>query len=336
MKPIPDELCHGPFARSRALDLGVTSRMLQGDRFVRVLPDVWRHRDHEMSTDDWVRAARMVLPADAHPTGITRIQQLGLDYGPRLPVRFVVEGDHHLAYDEIFLHRTKKLPPTEAGGVTVEAAFVHYCATARVIDAIKVGDWLLNNNHTTIAAIRDFALSCLWRPGADEAVWILDHLDGQSRSLKESETRGVLKFSGLPVPEVNVPLPLEDGVVIISDLVYRQWRTVVEYEGAQHQEDRAEYNKDIDRYAIYRRRDISYIQVTKERLDHAKTLVGEVYRELVRRGYDGPAPAFGDQWRLLFSRCSVAVGPKRRRGSAGLRTSSASRPTGPGTDAAVS
>lgn len=330
MKPIPDELRHGPFPRERALELGVTSRMLQGQRFVRVLPDVWRHRDHEMSTADWVRAARIVLPTGAHPTGITRLQQLGLDFGPSLPVRFVVAGDHHLAYDEVFLHRTKELPPTDASGVTVEAAFLHYCATARVIDAIKVGDWLLNNRHTTIAAIRDYALSCLWRPGADEAVWILDHLDARARSLMESETRAVLRFAGLPTPEVNVAMTLEDGVVIISDLVYRPWRTVVEYEGAQHQEDRSQYTRDIDRYAIYRQHDISYVQATKERLDHAKTLVGDVYRELLRRGFDGPAPLFGEHWRLLFSRCSTAVGPKSRR------RHRASSPSGGGLSTAVS
>lgn len=308
MRSIPAELLHGPFSRDRACALGVTSRMLQGKRFQRVLPHVWRYAGHEMTQVDWLRAAELVLPKTARLTGITRLQVLGLDFGPELPVRFVVEGDHHLAYDEVFLHRTKTLPPTDDVGVTVEAAFVHHCAEARVIDAIEIGDWLLRNRHTDEASIRSYALSNLWRPGASEAIWILDHLDGRARSLKESETRAVLCFAGLPRPEANVSLPLGDGLEMISDLVYRRWRTVVEYEGAQHQEDRAQYVKDLDRYAIYRRLDIGYVQATKEKLDHAKTLVSEVYNELRRRGYDGPAPEFGERWRLLFARCSHAVG----------------------------
>jgi len=86
--------------------------MLRGQRFVRILPRVYRHRDHEMSDDDWVEAARLALPERARLTGITRIQQLGLDVGPRRPVRFAIEGELHLTFDEIFLHRTKRLPPT--------------------------------------------------------------------------------------------------------------------------------------------------------------------------------------------------------------------------------
>jgi hypothetical protein len=115
--------------------------MLQGARFVRVFPRVWRHRDHEMSEDDWIRAATLTLPPRARLTGITRIQQLGLDFGPRRPIRFVVEGDLHLAPPEIFLHRTRKMPPANEDSVTPAAAYIAYCAMARVIDAIKVGEF---------------------------------------------------------------------------------------------------------------------------------------------------------------------------------------------------
>lgn len=325
MKAIPEPLLSGPFTRARAKDLGVTSRMLQGARFARVLPNVWRYAGHEMSEDDWITAASLVLPAAARLTSISRLRRLGLDFGPVSPIHFVIEGDHHLAYDKIFLHRTKKLPPTDEVGVSVPAAFLAYCATARVVDAIKVGDRLLYNRHTTVAALRDLALSELWRDGAYEALWVLDHLDGRSRSLKESETRAVLEFSGLPRPEVNVSLPIDDDVVVISDLVYRRWRTVVEYEGAQHQEDREQYIADIDRYAIYRGHDISYVLATKEKLSRARTFVGEVFRELAKRGYDGPPPVFGDRWTLLFGSCSTAAGPRRERVRA-IQASRARRP----------
>lgn len=335
MKPIPDELRSGPFTRQAAKSAGVSSRMLQGKRFVRIFPGVWRCADHAMTEADWVRAATLALPDDAYLTGITLIQQLGCDFGPKRPMRFVVERDHHLKFDEIFLHRTEELPPTDGRCVSVAAAFIAYCATARVIDAIKVGDWLLRNRHTTISEIRDLALSGLWRAGAHEAVWVLDHLDPRSRSLKESETRSVLEFAGLPVPESNVTLPIGDDVVVVGDLVYKRWKTVVEYEGSQHQESRDQYVYDIDRYAIYRAHGIRYVQATKEKLDHARTLVGEVYRELLRAGYDGPPPEFGERWKLLFRQCSVAVGPRKDRVRAGAeRKRVASR--GPKSRAAVS
>lgn len=313
MKPVPTTLLRRPFARSDAIAAGVSKKMLEGSRFVAVYRGVWRHRDHVMSADDWVTAARLALPPQAQLTGISRIQQLGLDFGPRLPVRFVVEGDLHLAFENVFLHRTKRLAPIDDVGVVPPAAFIAYCARARVIDAIKVGDWLLNNGHTTLAEIRDLALSGLWRDGADEAVWILEHLDPRSRSLKESETRAVLGFAGLPRPQCNVRIPVGEEVQVIGDLWYAKWRVLVEYEGGQHQQERAVYLGDLDRYGILRAAQIRYVQVTRERLAHARTLVGTVHRELVAGGYTGPPPDLGPRWALLFCSVSAAVGPRRDR-----------------------
>ncbi len=287
--------------------------MLQGRRFARIHQGVWRCADHAMSEADWVAAARLALPPQAHLTGISRIQQLGLDFGPRRPIRFVVQGDLHLDLDDVFLHRTKRLPPIDSVGVSVAAAYLSYCAHARVIDAIKVGDWLLHHGHTDRDEIRALALSGLWRHGADEAIWVLDHLDSRSRSLMESETRAILAAGGLPAPEVNVAVDVHENVQVIGDLVYRDWHTVVEYEGSHHQEDRSQYNADLDRYALMRAARVSYVQVTKERIARPKTLVGEVFRTLLARGYDGPAPTFGQRWELLFRGVSVSVGPRRDR-----------------------
>jgi len=315
--PVPRELLTGPFSRARARELGVSDRMLDGRRFVRILPAVHHHRDHTMSWDDWVTAARLALPDRAHLTGVTRIQHLGLDFGPRWPLRFVVEGDLHLAFERVFLHRTKQLPPLDDTGVTPAAAFVAYCRTARVIDAIKVGDWLLRRRHMTIEQVRSLALCQLWRDGAHEALWVLDHLDTDSRSLSESEVRAILGFAGLPVGECNRRLDLPDDVTILGDVLFWQWRTVVEYEGSQHQEERANYLSDLDRYAVMRRHDVGYVQVTHEKLARPQTLVGEVYRELLSRGYDGDPPTFDAHWRQLFLRITDVIGPRAERHRSG-------------------
>jgi hypothetical protein len=110
------QLLRGPFTRAMAREAGLSDRMLQGKRFVRVLPRVWRHVDLVMTDDDWRVAAALALPPTAHLTGISRLQAAGLDYGPRLPVRYVVQGELHLAFDNVFLHRTKLLPPLDHVG----------------------------------------------------------------------------------------------------------------------------------------------------------------------------------------------------------------------------
>ncbi len=313
MRSFPSELMIGPFHMDRATGLGITRRVLER-HFRRLHPRVWVHPSHRMTHLDRIAAAALAMPDNARLTGISRLQHLGLPFGHLLPIRFVVRGDHHIAIDGVFLHRTKHLPPTDDVGVTPAAAFIAYCARARVIDAVKVGDWLLNRDHMSIEEVRKLALSELWRPGADEAIWILEHLDGRSRSLPESEVRTLLQAAGLPKPELNVAI--DDEGRVICDLVFVRYKTVVEHEGAQHQEDRAQYTLDLGRYAWMRRHDVAYVQSTHERLEHPRSLVGEVYAVLRSRGYDGPPPRFGDCWDRLFARLSTAIGREYHRLSA--------------------
>jgi hypothetical protein len=285
--------------------------MLEGHRFARVTPGVWRNREHILTEGESLLAATWSLPSNARLTHITRLQQLGLGIGPPRPFHFVIQGELHLAWEGIFLHRTKLMPPCDDVAVTAAAAFVAFCADARLIDAIKVGDWLLYRGYMGLAELRELALGQLWRAGAAEAVFVLEHLDAASRSLPESELRTLLVHAGLPKPEVNVPV-VEDGSVI-GDLVYRRWGVVVEYEGSQHQLDRAQYLRDIDRYARVREADHAYVQVTRERLGTPRTLVGEVFRALSRQGYDGPPPRFDERWPMLFMPVSRLLGPRKDR-----------------------
>ena len=78
----------------------------------------------------------------------------------------------------------------------------------------------------------------------------------------------------------------------------------------QHQDDRNQYTKDLDRYALMRAADFPYVQATKEKLQRPSRLVHEVHRELVARGYDGQPPVFGERWRSLFRSLRAAVGER--------------------------
>jgi hypothetical protein len=313
MRQIPDDLLTGPFTRRQALELGATKKMLAGSRFVRVHPRVWRHRDHEMTWGDEILAAQLALPAHARLTHLTRIQLLDLDFGPRRPLHFVVEGELHLALNGIFLHRTKSLAPCDETAVSPAAAFISYCSTGRLIDAIVIGDWLLHHGHTTTREVATLAIAAPWRDGADEALLVLDHLTDRSRSVKESETRAILCASGLPAPELNHPIDLGGDATAFGDLVYVDQGLAVEFQGGQHQEDRSQYVADIERFALFRDHHVPYVEVTKELLSRPKTLVGTVYRALVALGYDGPVPAFGEQWGALFRPVSKLLPPRRDR-----------------------
>ena len=309
---IPDELRHGPFHVREARALGVSERRLRGKSWTSPFPRVWVHVDHVMTDRDWIAAAALAMPQRAQLSHLTRLQHLGLDMGDTRPFHFVVSGDLHIDLADIFLHRTAVLPPLDDVGVTPAAAFMQFCATARMIDAIKVGDWLLGNRHMTQAEVGELAARDRWRPGAREVRRVLPFLHGGARSLKESETRAVLVFAGLPVPDVNRDVLDAAGAFLgRGDLVYLLWKLLIEYEGRQHLGDIAQWNVDIDRYQGFRDDGWRYVQVTNEKLGRPMKLVSEVYRQLVECGYTGPAPVFGRRWSSLFVPISASQRTKR-------------------------
>ena len=296
----PRPLLGRPFTTAEALRLGVTSDMLNGSSWIRLHPRVWVHREHEMTHLDRIAAAAMAMPDRAQLSHVSRLQSLGLDVGDHLPIHFTVSGDLHIAIDDIFLHRTEVLPPLTVGGVSPASAFVQYCATATVLEAIVAGDWLLAGRHMTIIEVAELAMRDDWRPGARQARAVLHHLDQRSRSPKESELRSVVVFSGLPVPEVNADVFSGGRRVAIVDLLLQAWRLVLEYEGRQHAFDTKQFARDITRYADLREAGHEYVQVTSEMLAQPRALALTIHRALVRRGYGGPAPLFGRRWTSLF------------------------------------
>ncbi len=310
---IPEDFRHRPFHRAEALEAGISRSVVEGPQFRRVHESVYCHVAHEPSFTDRLEAARLALPPDALTTGITRLQELGLDFGPRAPLHFVIEGERHLAIDGIFLHRTVKLPPRDGTCVSHEAAFVAYCAEARLIDAIKVGCELLRRARLDLGLLDELLVEEQWRRGVAETAYVLPLLNDRCRSMPEAELLAYVVCSGFPHPEVNRPVELAAGVIVTPDLWFVLFLLAVEYEGSQHQEDRDQYNADIDRYATYRRHSIAYELVTKERMRTPRTLMRTLHEALVERGYDGPPPEFGAAWEALFCPVSRLVQPRTRR-----------------------
>lgn len=309
---LPDEFLHGPFSRRAAMLGGVPERVLEGTRFRRLHQGVYCHRDHVLTWRDHVRAARLALPEMARTTGATRLRELGLEVGAPFPLHFVIEGDLHLVLKGVFLHRTVKMPPRREEGVTPEAAFVAFCAEAWTIDAIKAGSVLLYRELMDVQLLEQLLTEERWRRGVPEASYVLPFLDARCRSLTEAELLTYVVFAGLPMPEVNEKVTLADGTELTPDQRFADYGLVLEYEGSHHQEDRSQYNADIDRYAAYRRNDVPYEQVTKERLRSPKATVRMVWRALVSCGYDGPPPDFDGLWLTLFLPLRDVVRRQRR------------------------
>lgn len=275
--------------------------MLQGKRFVRLLPRVFACRFHVMTQLDWIRAAILSMPDQAFVSHLTRLQLLGLDYGPARPFHFTVVGELHLDVPDVFLHRTLLLPPAESKCISPAAAWVGAATQLRRIDLIKTGDWLLSHKHATPIELAEVVRVAPWRPGAKAAKGAVVWLREGAESLKESEVRALIMACGLPEPEPNRIINQGGRFVGRVDLLFRKYGVVVEYDGRQHAEDPVQWNRDIDRNTDLGDTGLYVIHVTQEKLRHPRRLMQEIYRRLVDRGYRGPEPVFGEVWRALFA-----------------------------------
>jgi len=112
-------------------------------------------------------------------------------------------------------------------------------------DLVAVGDYLVtpNRRRTTpaIASIESLAAAIPDRArGARRARRALADVRVGAESRMETLTRLLLIRSGLPEPLLN---PEIDG--LHPDLLYPQWKLILEYEGDQHRTDSRQWRRDI-------------------------------------------------------------------------------------------
>lgn len=120
----------------------------------------------------------------------------------------------------------------------------------------------------------------------------------------------VMCAAGLPKPEVNAPVFDGGERIAIADFLLEPWRLIVEYEGRQHALDTHQFQVDITRYARLRRAGYDYVQVTQQMLNQPRALATHIHQALIRRGFTGPPPRFGQEWDALFAK--IATRPRLR------------------------
>lgn len=102
---------------------------------------------------------------------------------------------------------------------------------------------------------------------------------GGSESPRESETRVMLVLGGLPIPETNVDIWDGERFVARVDMLYRDRRVVVEYDGEYHM-THAQWQKDQARRAALRELGFEVVVVMTADLHDPTALVARIRRLL--------------------------------------------------------
>lgn len=168
---------------------------------------------------------------------------------------------------------------TRRHGLPIVDASSTWCQLASMLpldDLVAVGDALVLDPlvldpldlrpYLTLEQLRD--RSANWHGhGCRAAQSALLLIRGGAESRPESLLRLLIARSALPEPEVNVDVTDTAGRVLgRGDLVYRRWRTVVEYDGDEHRTSSRQYDRDITRIENFAHAEWRVVRVRKRGL----------------------------------------------------------------------
>ncbi len=252
---------------------------------------------------DRVRAALLVLPADSVVIGVTGLRLRGVDVGADLPLRFASTHPHPVRRVGVAVQRVTALPRLAPGAfpvATVEHCFLTAVGQLDLLQLVIAGDRMLRRKLTTKARLGSY-LAGSSRRGVRLARRALALMAERVDSPRETTLRLCLVLAGLPTPECNLTLGTDSYPIGRVDLVYLEFKLIIEYEGDQHRTDKLQWNIDIDRVDEFTAEGYLVLRITAARMRRPRSMVAKVFAELRRRGYTGPEPVFTKEWCRLFA-----------------------------------
>ncbi len=125
------------------------------------------------------------------------------------------------------------------------------------------------------------------RVGIDKLRTALAEIRTGAASPGETKIRLACARNGLPEPELDVDVFHRDGRPIgFTELAFRKYAVLVEYEGDQHRLDRFQWNRDIDKYDACREAGWEVVRLTaKHTTDGCREAVNRIRKALMRGGW---------------------------------------------------
>jgi hypothetical protein len=292
-RPLPPAL-RDAFTYAEGLARGATPRRLRN-------PDIaspFRGSRANFVTNDVQSLARAYSPLlgpNRYFSHLTAAQLLGL----RMPEHFILESIHVTSLfptravrrRRVTGHQTQRSECVTVNGLRVSTplgAWLECAEYLGVDDVVIMGDSLVRRRSplATIDKLRAAAASFRGRRGAATIAGAVTLVRENTDSARETILRLVLGRAGFPEPEVNGVIVNSFGQTIAhGDLVFRAYRTVLEYEGDHHRTDERQFDIDIERLDGLAEEQWRVIRVSKGLLRRRATLLGKVETALRAGGW---------------------------------------------------
>ncbi|BBX71631.1 hypothetical protein [Mycolicibacterium psychrotolerans] len=194
------------------------------------------------------------------------------------PPRGIVARNERIAGDE-WRRRGGLAVTTPARTAFDLGRFQRYDALARL-------DALMRAQPFSVADVMMLTERYRGTRGVARLKAVLPYVDGGAESPRESWWRRLVIDAGFPVPRTQIRVVDDDGRhVRFLDFGWRDYGVAIEYDGEQHQSDRAQYLKDRMVMPVLRRLGWHVLGVVRE--DNPIHVIGELREVMTARGWWG-------------------------------------------------
>ena len=296
-----------PFRRADARAAGLTAEMLLSRRFHKIFWDTYVAREVAITALLRAKAVLRLVPNGSYISHHTAAELWGAAPPSDAATHVTLPSAcGRLVRQGVRSHyRKHPAQTTIRKGVrisTPEQTFLDLAAVGvGLVDLTVVADGFVKAGHTSPERLSD--ATAHWdgrgcRVARRAASLAREGVD----SPQESRLRLLLVLAGLPEPRVNLIIRGRDGSWRRRyDLVYEQFRLIIEFDGRQHAEDAQQWLSDI-----FRREELDQMRwrlviVTSEGIyrEPLRTLQ-RVRDALMECGAKGIRRTFKPEWRLQF------------------------------------
>jgi uncharacterized protein DUF559 len=231
-----------PFSLREAREAGLTSRALEGKKWKRIGPALYRW--NELPEENWLTlsAWQRALPPEAVFAGASAAWLYGLDLDPIHPVEVVVPLSSAIRNRLGLKVRRREIPPSELASVrglrvtSLPLTLATLCQKRPPVEALVAIDMAIRLGLANPAALHQYADRAKGRHGA-RRMRSLVPLGAPAESPMETRLRWILIQAGLPQPQVQANLlDREAQFAGRADLYYPEARLVLEFDGGNHRE----------------------------------------------------------------------------------------------------
>lgn len=179
-------------------------------------------------------------------------------------------------------------PTLGMGGLPLTPAFETWLQCATLLsadDLIIMGDGLLRRFKpwASMAGLAEAVSQAAGCRGAAILREALASIRPGTDSARETMLRLIVVRAGFPEPEVNGPIVNRYGATIAhGDLVFREKKVILEYEGRHHADDERQFSIDIARLDELMEEGWRVIRVDKRLMAARATLFGKIETALAR------------------------------------------------------